>query len=358
MSEVEKIFASIAGTLAGHVLLLAIVFLFFAVGRAPVDAISGGAARPGEVTVMLSEVFEQLEKIEPEAEEPDPEPVVPEPEPAVPPPPGQRAYVDTAMNTPSQVKPENARFESDRNTIAATELLPDPSQPQEEGPTLDGTNPLPHLTLQDRDFTDGELNEPPASQPSSAADSPPAPAQRQPAGDRRNPEETDPELPPEEEAREGEDEERNEAEAEADSPPERVADEVTRPEADLGEENREAESERSFVDQSAPAGSMAIAENMGEEDREATVDREATQVGNAADPEPRKEKASTVEELASMNEEEIRQLADQSIFGAGFSPEERQNKVNGTLSNRGQNSVDAEETVIMPEGAVRLIPCP
>ncbi|NLT69467.1 MAG: hypothetical protein GXX91_02070 [Verrucomicrobiaceae bacterium] len=141
MSEQQKLFASLSGALVVHLILLLFVFAFLHIrGASPSSARRGNDPAANEtkreVTVLLSELMEQV-TVEPA-------------------PPSGRSFVSTDLNPPEAVAPENAPYESDRNTSAASPLSPDLSERQEKGPTLRGNGRLPNLTLANRDFREGD----------------------------------------------------------------------------------------------------------------------------------------------------------------------------------------------------------
>ncbi len=98
---------------------------------------------------------------------PEPEPaeftLMPPPEPT--PQKKERGFVDSAQGTVSEKAPENAAFESDQNTIAASEL---PAQSDAPVPTLQGEEG-PGLTLQSQDLSLGPNRQPAAPSPASSA---------------------------------------------------------------------------------------------------------------------------------------------------------------------------------------------
>jgi outer membrane biosynthesis protein TonB len=157
MSESQKMFASVSGAFIAHLLLLVLVLLLpnaTSVGSSAARE-KNRADRPREVTILMGDLMERIER---ERIEKKPEPPKPEP-----PEPDSRAFVATDLNRPEAVAPENPRFESDRNTTAASRLRLDETLPQEKTPTLVGSSPLPNLTLADRDYVAGALDQPPAS---------------------------------------------------------------------------------------------------------------------------------------------------------------------------------------------------
>ncbi|MFT4546968.1 MAG: hypothetical protein ACI8XO_000236 [Verrucomicrobiales bacterium] len=66
-------------------------------------------------------------------------------------------YVRTSQNDPASKAPEDTRFESDRNTVATSELAPDENG-LEDMPSQDGED-LPALEMADRESRDGEVTE-------------------------------------------------------------------------------------------------------------------------------------------------------------------------------------------------------
>ena len=125
----------------------------FAASKTPVE----------ELVMLLPEMFE-IEEVE-EAAAADP------------------AYLRTLGQEPSEIAPERPQFESDRNTLAASELAPseegDPNMPTQDG--KDWT----FAELAQRDYVDGEFGEPtpvPESEPAEAAAPIPeeAPAEAEP----------------------------------------------------------------------------------------------------------------------------------------------------------------------------------
>ena len=113
--------ASLAGAFAAHLLLLLLVVaLPRAHSAASAAAANRPAAGPREVAVDLGELMKRLERERAEEEAAKVE-AKPEPEPPAP----VRPFVATDTNRPEAAAPENAPFESDRNTSAASRLRPD-----------------------------------------------------------------------------------------------------------------------------------------------------------------------------------------------------------------------------------------
>lgn len=401
MSETWKIFTSLSGAILAHLLILLFVFVLLSTGKLvpPVpEPEMGGEAAPREVTIRLGELLDRVEplpepepeiaeKSEPDAEEPPPEP---EEEQA-------RPFMETELNAPEAEAPDDAKFESDRNTSAAAELAPDPDLPQREGPTTVGNLPVDRLTLQKREYVDGELDQPAAppgvnvsaEAPEILADQPPGggfpaspPAPPRPADTPRVPgEEAEPAEEPSEEAAaaskppapesETEPGEADEFQEGAETPPEEeIAEEKTRPEAsETDGPDEETRVRKSFLVPGGENGLPAEAEE-GPEDAFAAArpesdapegearDREREQKarigGDGDDPEaeeteeapppPREESISS--EATEPAETPGMNPADVGLFADGFSPEQMQDTANGTLTNLGQNAVDAESTEV------------
>ena len=131
MSEQQKLFASLSGALVAHLIFFLLVFGFLSTRSANSSSARGNdrsaEAKSREITVLISDLMERVKV---------------EPAPLVPPIPAAREFVTTDLNAPEAAAPPEARFESDRNTSAASALSPDETQPQEDGPTLAGKSPL------------------------------------------------------------------------------------------------------------------------------------------------------------------------------------------------------------------------
>ncbi len=141
MSEQQKIFASISGSVIGHMLLLICIFLGLTSSRTiePLSAEKKKNEGPKEVTVMLPDFMEQIEipRVLPES-------------------PKQKQFLNTDGNTDSKIKPKTSGFESDRNTVAETEMLPDTTAAQTKGITLRGDKRINSLELEDQNFSAGK----------------------------------------------------------------------------------------------------------------------------------------------------------------------------------------------------------
>lgn len=104
---------------------------------------TGGQANVQEELVMsLEELIPQVIPVPPEeAQEPE-----------------QKGYLSTDAKQESPTAPANARFESDRNTVAMTEK-PAADPAGEAVPTQDGEKKIPFMDLQEHRYKDGEDGE-------------------------------------------------------------------------------------------------------------------------------------------------------------------------------------------------------
>ena len=315
MSEQQKLFASLSGALVAHLIFFLLVFGFLSTRSANSSSARRGdrpAAdeKPREITVLMSELMEQV-KVEPAP------PVV-----------AAREFVTTDLNAPEAEAPPEARFESDRNTSAASVLRPDETLPQEDGPTLAGKSPLERLTLANRDFTGG--NQPPALAAAAAAMTAPTGASSAAAA---------PSAPTA--GREGTDAE-DLAGAPTD-PVESPADRLRRPANEVAAEEVTANTRKSFVDANADSGAPDLGPMTSEEDREAQSESTVAETGEIADP---VKETSLPGAAADPGEMPALKPADEGLFSESFSPEERQNVINGSLAKAGRDAVDAEATAL------------
>ncbi len=142
MSESQKLFSSISGSVIAHLLLMLLVFLHLAASREDSGlTVRNQPGSPKEVTVMLSSV---MKKAEPEV------PILPDP-----PKETKRSFVDTDLNEAEESKPENAKFESDRNTRAASEIAPDQTRQRKDGITSLGRLSIRSTELESSRLQDG-----------------------------------------------------------------------------------------------------------------------------------------------------------------------------------------------------------
>lgn len=335
MSEQQKVFASLSGAFVVHLVLLILIFVLLStrsVGSSLRQAPEAPEPKQQEVVIMMSDLMDQIELEKPEPLN------LPKP------------FMDTDLNAPEAETPENAQFESDRNTTAASELAPDPNFPGVALPTTRGDSPLPYFELQNREYTEGEFDQPPTSTGASAPAVVPAGALRPPRPDAAM---TD--AAPGEETEPGESDEAVEG---VDTPPENAPGEtLLRPEESLTTGEAETSTMvRSFNDPNSSSMTPAFGEAGAEDQFAAAVpepDKEA-EVGEVSDPAQQETlrpgatgvdfESSTPAETAEAAREETMNPADTGLFADGFSPDELQNVTNGTLTNIGQNAVDAEGT--------------
>ncbi len=346
MSEQQKLFASVSGAVVVHVLLLVVVFFLLStrsIGSSLQGDSSSKPDEPQEVTILMSELMELVE-VEPPTPELQPEPELPRP------------YMSTDLNAAELDVPENARFESDRNTSAASEMAPDLSAPQQDGPTLKGDDRFPFFELETRKYTDGEV-----SQPASMAAAPSMPVEAtQPGALPLPPEaghraENPSEALPNPEAKDGED--TMNAEGGDSEPVAPIADRRTRPDGSIPDELATEEvMERSFVDPNGLQNATILKKFEGDKDQFAASSDEEGDIGELADIAQKQTMASgkvgkegeseLKEQTETQTEQAMKASADAGIFAEGYTRERLQSSMNGTLSNIGQNAVDAEETAI------------
>jgi len=330
MSRNQKLLVAVLGALVAHLLLLiaAVVLLGFSGVLAPQK--SEAASEPEEVRILLSDLI----------------PEAPEEEPG-------RQYLRTDPDQQSEIAPDSARFESDRDTVASTQMLPDPSaEAVEESPTIAGRPDMASLELRDRDFSEGDPIElPPPGSVAAQASAAGVPATRT---DAANP--TTAAMAEAADTRDGKaDDGTGEAEAETDLAGD--ADETLRPDAMLLEETVEAETEASFADPLAADDAPQVGRDEGGMDRAAASDREDAEIGSPTD-------ASVAAKPGDSSQEGDR-AADAPPTGAGaetpmaastpgaptdlpaFVPTTRANEISGTLTNLGNKAaLDVEATAL------------
>ncbi|MDF1739530.1 MAG: hypothetical protein P1U86_10260 [Verrucomicrobiales bacterium] len=164
MSEQQKLFASVSGALVAHAIFLMAIFVLLTTRSVSRDSNAddrAAAPQPQEVSVMMSDLMENLER-----EKAEPVPMID--------PKTGRKFVSTKANQEEAEKPGSPRFESDRNTTAASRLQPDELLPQEAGPTLVGAGSDSDLTLDDQKYSEGEIDRNPSSQSGKGAGSGPS----------------------------------------------------------------------------------------------------------------------------------------------------------------------------------------
>lgn len=132
------------------------------------------------VSKGLQPVVEPPPKPEPEVTMIFPEQVLVPPPPLVkPPPPPPKAYIRTSQNEEAAAAPKGALFQSDRNTVAASEKAPSPNATLPM-PSMDGAAPS-KFELAERDYKDGKPmdDSAPAAVAVAVAPQPPTPPRPQ-----------------------------------------------------------------------------------------------------------------------------------------------------------------------------------
>ncbi|MCB1235503.1 MAG: hypothetical protein KDM91_10560 [Verrucomicrobiae bacterium] len=342
MSDNQKVIVSLLGAVVGHLLLLVLVgaFLFLTAMLAPQRTLAASVPEPEEVTVLLSDLLEQAELVPKEL---------------------TQRYMRTDPDQEADRKPEDAAFHSDRNTLATSELAPDPAA-DKPLPTIRGEDRLPIFDLRDRNFVDGDFKD------ASAASAPSAPS---PAAPQTPSLETAPlvlppvkpvrplqtEAKPADEPREAPDANPDRP-AEADSPPERAAERSAQPEAETLSRPEMAESRESFTDPFA-AAPLVLSDDSGEVDRDAAKEKPADLVGPPADPEMARPASSpplTLPEVtppptpmsqSAPASADIPPSPKPPSETPAFTPETRAHTMTGTISNRGKSAaLDVEESTL------------
>lgn len=364
MSETQKWMVSISGAVVGQLAVLAFFYLII-INPSAVELSAKTVSEPNEVTVMLSQMIEQAEMAPPEPpEEEEPE----EDEEEEPEEPTReedllaRAFINTDTNTARDEAPENARFESDRNTTASTEFLPDPNKPSEVGPTLRGEDKIKHLSLENQDYVEGEIRPdavpPPASMNHAAVPPVPEEADEPEETETENEESEVPSLPSPMLADQIVDGDSVENEmGEGDRPPDTLAETEAEPDSiNMGYEAKTTASE-TYLDPDSKNFQQS-ADETGYEDenmaRRITENRgppgapkEKKEIA-AAPPEPKRSESRMRQpaQPASMSYAEIQRKLDESMFDPAYLAFRRQNNQNGDITDFGEGSVDAEATEI------------
>lgn len=344
MSDSQKMLTSVSGAFVVHLLLLLLVVVLpRANSAASAAALNRAAKSPREVTVDMGELMKRLER-----ERSETEPEKPEEEPKPKPPTSVRPFVATDENRPEASAPANARFESDRNTSAASRLRPDESLPQHATPTLNGTNPLPHLTLANRDHADGPLEARPASpdpvKPSETTRTLPKPPSPAPPADPTMA------MP-------------SPSHAAVSTPSPAAPTSAAGPRHDApvsiqpgraGVEEVGATREKSYADADARIEAPALPDGddqaaagvgSGREGQSAMGDRESDPLSSETKEGQAPRELSTTPSVPTASNGGIKP-ADEGLFAKGFRPEERQNVLNGSLAKEGADAVDAVDTPV------------
>jgi hypothetical protein len=345
MSEQQKFFASVSGALIAHVLIFAAVFVLLATSELGSASLNppGKEKEASEIVIDMSELMERLEVEEPEPElKSETNSILPRP------------YIGTDTNRPEAKAPEGAVFESDRNTSKASELAPDTSLPQREGPTLLGENRFDIFELETREYNAGETGQLASTglnTSKSSLDQPTVSLVSQ-SGFKADVEGEDLSRPI---SRGGED--ADNAGGSREVPVEAIADRSLRPGGSAVESDKTKDAMRNtFSDRNGDPNARVREMFEQGENQFASDSDEKTEVGSKLDPEQEKAMASgTVGNKGGARIElETREkqlpegvaVADAGIFVEGYTRERIQSRSNGTVSNTGENAVDAEETPI------------
>lgn len=366
MSETQKWMVSISGAVVGQLAVLAFFYLII-INPSAVKLSAKVVSETNEVTVMLSQMIDQAEMAPPESpEEEEEKPEEEEKEAEEPPTPEEdlfaKAFINTDTNTARDEAPENAPFESDRNTTASTEFLPDPNEPSEVGPTLRGEDQIKHLSLENQEYVDGEIRPdatPPPASMSHAAVPPVMGEEDQPEeGEAENEEAEIPSQPAPmlaDRIVEGDSLE-NEV-GEGDRPPDTLAETEAEPDSiNMGNEAKTTASE-TYLDPDSK-NSQQSADETGYDDENMArrltefkgppgAPKEKKEIA-AAPPEPKRTESRMKQpaQPASMSYAEIQRKLDESMFDPAYLAFRRKNNQNGDITDFGEGSVDAESTEI------------
>ncbi|MCF6311338.1 MAG: hypothetical protein L3J39_02705 [Verrucomicrobiales bacterium] len=306
MSENQKMLVSVVAAVAAHMLLLAGIAAFLALASVYGPQKAEAAAVPEEVTIMLEDLIsEEMEEDQP-------------------------AYIRTSPDQQADRAPEMAKFESDRDTLAATELAPRPDDPKAlEVPTLDGEREREVLEMKKRKFVDGEFEE------KSLSSQPVVPMSVR--GSMRKFEPTPQKIEPPVDSKEK-------------LKPDKAEKLTRRPAGEMAELSQVRKSQESFVDPNLDDSGMQVGKQVDEEDQVAKRDKEAEKEGKPED----KPRVMISKPISAMASEAQAQAAAQPASAdipptpkppsdkPSFTPETDLTKVSGTISNRGKAALDVK----------------
>ncbi|MEM9478391.1 MAG: hypothetical protein AAGA58_01875 [Verrucomicrobiota bacterium] len=137
MTRNADIPAALGGSILVHLSVIAAIIIYFMVfilGAMPQPRLEVSSPEPQELDLVLPDMILVEEKVDPIVE--------------------KRMVIDVTSNEAIAEAPEDARFEADRNTQAASEL-PAVEDGKDGMPTVDGER-LNALAFQQRDFSDGQ----------------------------------------------------------------------------------------------------------------------------------------------------------------------------------------------------------
>jgi len=341
----QKNLTAILGSILINLLVLYVVgfFMVMDVAQQPEPA----AKEPNEVVVSLEELLPQF--LDPEA-----------------PTPQTKSYLETYQNQESEQAPENAMFESDRNTLAATETLP--TEPGDIPiPTQDGTEEIPGIQLQDHNFVDGPDGEISKSMESTAGAPSSAPAELKPPSPDATMAQTLTEVPPTKTTEEQTENPDPKAKETIEDPSDSTMDEGQPTDMEVAEEEGGAPETMEMAKMDIPKMRDSFSDDFEvvDETMEATPDVEDAMPEKnvealkerlrpfATSPEAKQNPTMVPTPFMKPQETTVPvpegTLPSRSTMGeasdAAFSPERHRNKINGSLSNIGRNpAVDAERT--------------
>ena len=284
MSDSQKVIFSILGAVVGHLLLFLLLGLLFAVSSLIAPQTGEAAAPvpppPQEMTIMLADLMEQVELTPKEL---------------------TQRYMRTDADQESATKPENAPFHSDRNTLATSQIAPDPRSDL-DAPSVAGRDDLPFIEIRDREFVDGEfLDQSAASAPAPAAAAAMAAPSAQPTltlneataskptpirdpSEQQTEQKLETEASPSDRPREAPKATPVQP-AEADTPPDKSAEKETQPEALTITDTPTMALRQESVETPFAADPVAVARPTEEPDREAEAKKKTETFDEAASPE-------------------------------------------------------------------------
>lgn len=305
-----------------------------------------------EVVLNLEELIPKV--MPPEAEAPDQ--------------PDQKAFLNTYADQESAVAPKNARFESDRNTLAMTEKAA--SDPAAEAvPSQDGEKIIPFMELQEHRYKEGPDAEIPRT-PQSVPGLPVPQAMMPKMPGEETPEAETPDRPMEPRESENREDEADVSDPKAKEfvqmPSEQGTEEAKKRDAKAGEDGGSPETlEMANVDVakmvSALADKLDILDEtaMVEPDKRDAMPERSPELVNPSNPlfqapAPPPSAPLRAQPIARSPQEAMAPLppgamASQPTNGtadeAAFSPERHRNQMKGSLSNIGRTAaMDAEAT--------------
>lgn len=160
MSEPQKVIASFIGALLVHLVVFAILALLHSTFSSSGDRwrrqqSTPSANRQREVTIT-GDWLAAIEQVKAEPLS------------------AALTFIDTGRNTASTAAPENARYESDRNTLAQSQLISLSPEARRDQPAMPEGSPMVQPSLVDQRFTQGENDGDMNPSPPQAFDNTPA----------------------------------------------------------------------------------------------------------------------------------------------------------------------------------------